>query len=191
MKKLIPFLLLILLFIQAGAQKKLFVRVYDNSGKRINNGFVVGTTDSSLRLLKNKDTIDLPISGFSFIKTKRSAGNNLLVGSMIGAAAFGFIGIASANPDDFLGYTAAEGFSAGILFGAPAGAAIGGLSALLKNPRTFSVNGDKENWREFQTFAEKVIQNKRFPKFPYLFNLKFHVNIQSLSLIRLNIHFTI
>jgi hypothetical protein len=161
MKKLIPFLLLILLSVQAGAQKKLFVRVYDNDGKRIKNGFVVGTTDSSLRLLKNKDTIDLPISGFSFLKTKRSAGNNLLVGSMIGAGTFGFIGIASANPDDFLGYTAAEGFSAGVLIGAPAGAAIGGLTALLKNSRTFTMNGDKQKWREFQTFAENSNKKKR------------------------------
>lgn len=161
MKKLIPFLLLITLSIQAGAQKKLFVRVYDNDGKRIKNGFVVGTTDSSLRLLKNKDTVDLPITGFSFLKTKRSAGNNVLVGSMIVAGTFGFLGLASANPDDFLGYTAAEGFASGILLGAPTGAALGGLTALLKKSRTFTINGDPQQWKEFQSFAEKYFIQKK------------------------------
>lgn len=161
MKKLMPFLLFISLSIQAGAQKKLFVRVYDNSGKRIQNGFVVGTTDSSLRLYKNKDTIDLPITGFSFLKTKRSAGHNLLLGSVIGAGTFAFIGMASANPDDFLGYTAAEGFAGGILFGAPAGAAIGGLAALLKKSRTFTINGNPDQWKEFQSFAESFFIQKQ------------------------------
>ncbi len=69
--------------------------------------------------------------------------------------------IYTANPDEFLGYIAAEGFAGGILLGAPIGAALGGLAALLKKSRTFTINGNKDQWREFQTFAEKVLKNKQ------------------------------
>ncbi|MGZ5253781.1 MAG: hypothetical protein ACXWV4_05410, partial [Flavitalea sp.] len=154
MKKLIPFLILISFSIYANAQIKKFVRIYDSDGKKINKGLVVGTNDSSLQLLKNKDTLNLPISSFSSIKTKRSAGNNVLIGTFIGAGTFSVLGAASADEDAFFAYSAGNGAAAGALLGAPFGAAIGGITALFKKSRKFTINGNPDQWKAFQSYFD-------------------------------------
>ena len=142
------------------AQKQLFVRVYDLSGKKIYKGDVYATSDSDLSLVGNKTPVNIPVSTIGTIKTKHSALNNVVIGSVTGAATIGIIGAASADPSaEILGYSAGEGAAAGALIGAGAGAAIGGLTALLKNSKKFLINGNLSNWKAFRSFlSEKVVR---------------------------------
>lgn len=66
------------------------------------------------------------------------------------------LGAASADPDAWiLGYTAAEGATAGALLGGTTGAAIGGITILFKNSKTFIIDGEESNWKTFQQMTNK------------------------------------
>ena len=130
-----------------------FVRVYDLQGKKIGKGRILLISESSLQL-NNYDII--PVSSIGFIKTKRSAGNNVLVGTLVGAAPMAILGAMTADPDALIfGYTAADGAAGGALLGGIAGAAIGGISILFKNSQTYIISGNKELW---QSFKESIIK---------------------------------
>ena len=145
-------LLLILLSYNADAQKSSFVRVYNLAGEKINKGYVISVTDTSLQLKDNSTLVAIPVRSIGFIKTKRSAGNNVLVGSVIGATTGAVLGAVTAEPDaGFMAYTAGEGAAAGALLGSVAGAVIGGLTILAKNPDTYLINGDVSKWKAFQS----------------------------------------
>lgn len=139
-----------LVCLEMTAQNKLFVRVYDLEGKKINKGFILAVNDSLLRIEKNKNYIDIPVKTIGMIKTKRSAGNNVLIGSLAGATLMGAITAASADPDAWiLDYTPLEGALIGILVGAPAGALLGAITVGFKKSKKFTINGDLEKWKAF------------------------------------------
>src|SRR4051794_31973998 len=89
------------------AQKSIFVRVYDFAGEKINTGHLLAVTDTSLQL--KGEPVDIPVRNIGFIKTKRSAGNNVLVGSVIGAFTGAVVGAVTGDPDPgFMKYTPGE-----------------------------------------------------------------------------------
>jgi len=149
MKKLSLLSIVMMVCCTMSAQNKLFVRVFDLEGKKINKGFILAVNDTILRLEKNKVFVDIPVKTIGVIRTKRSVGNNILIGTLVGSGLFATVGVATANPDEFLGYTPAEGAAIGIILGAPAGAIVGTLSIVFKNPKTFTIEGDVEKWKAF------------------------------------------
>src|SRR5688572_29666251 len=147
--KILSIVFLIVLGYTACAQKSFFVRVYDLAGKKIAKGNVVAVTDTSLQLEAKKTPLNIPVQRIGFIKTKRSAGNNVLVGGLIGATAGAVSGVIAADPDDFLAFSETEGAIGGTLVGFTVGAAIGGLTILAKNQQTYLINGDLLKWKAF------------------------------------------
>ncbi|MDH3381951.1 MAG: hypothetical protein OEL54_04555, partial [Flavobacteriaceae bacterium] len=147
---LITFFLCIHLNAQEVTSKsKLFVRVYDLSGNKIHKGKILQNTDNTLVLKSSKGSIEIEIKNVGYIKTKRSPGNNVLVGSIVGATFFGVLGAATAEPDAWiLGYSAGEGAATGVLLGGITGAGIGGLSILFKKSKSYIINGDVKRWGE-------------------------------------------
>ena len=121
--------LIILLFISfscsSWAQKTMFVRVYDFSGKQVFNGEIYSVTDSSLLLSAKKAPVVIPVNKISFIKTRRSAGHNALIGSVAGLGAGALVGVAGADPDAEI---APISTGAGAVGGALVGAALGAYS---------------------------------------------------------------
>jgi hypothetical protein len=135
------------------AQNSLFVRVYNTEGKKIYNGHVYIVTDSSLLLIGKRAPDTIFVRNIGSIKTKHSAGNNLLIGSVAGAISGAIVGAVSADPNDLpIPSTTGEGATTGALLGLPVGAAIGGLTILFKHSRTFIINGDPLKWKEFEAF---------------------------------------
>lgn len=131
-------------------EKKLFVRVYNLEGKKIGKGHVNFVNDTLLGLKKNSKFLQFNVNDIGIIKTKRSAGHNILIGAAIGATTFAILGAASADPDAWIfGYTAAEGAAVGALGGALGGAAVGGASVAFKNSMTYPINGNIDKWRIF------------------------------------------
>ena len=134
------------------AQKALFVRVYNLEGKKIHKGRLVSVSDTSLQLRRDTTRINIPVSNIGFLKTKRAAGHNVLIGSLVGASAIAILGAVSADPDALIfGYTAGEGAAAGALYGLPIGAAIGGFTLLFKNSKTYFINGEVTKWKALQS----------------------------------------
>lgn len=139
--------------------KDLFIRVYDMQGKKIAKGYVLSMAEDFL-VLKSRKSPKIMLNDIGYIKTKRSAGHNVLVGATTAGVLMAGLGAATADPSDWIfGYTAAEGAAIGLAGGALIGSAIGGLTSFAKNSRTFVINGDSTNWKSFKetmgTFNQK------------------------------------
>ncbi len=142
---------------QQGFEKnKVFVRVYDLQGKKIGKGTIHSISGTAIRLTRNGESMNTPVSRIGMIRTKRSAGNNVLVGTLVGATAIAIFGIATADPDaDLLGYSAGEGAAGGALIGGGIGLAIGGISILFKKPVSYEINADPVKWK---AFTEQIVE---------------------------------
>jgi len=132
-----------------------FVRVYDLQGKKMDKGRILSISETSLHLNRKGESVEILVINIGSIKTKRSEGHNVLIGAATGATTFAVFGAATAEPDTFLGYTAAEGAVGGALIGGVAGAVIGGITSLFKNSKSYEINGDKEKW---EAFKQMIIQ---------------------------------
>ncbi|MGO4816946.1 hypothetical protein [Flavobacterium sp. W22_SRS_FP1] len=148
----IAFLLSITINAQEGTKiSNVFVRVYDLQNKKISKGQILLISDTSIQLKAKKGPIKIECKSIGLIKTKHSAGNNILKGALIGGSFFALIGVATADPDAFiLGYTAGEGAAAGAIVGGTAGAAIGAVTTLFKNSESYTINGDEFKFKEFK-----------------------------------------
>jgi hypothetical protein len=154
---LLAFVLSTNIYAQKDTKKSgIFVRVYNLDGKKINKGHIAFVGDTLLGLKRNGKYTEINFKEIASIKTKRSAGHNVLIGSAIGATTGAILGAATADPGAWIyNYTAGEGAAAGALMGAAAGAAVGGISIAFKNPETYIINGSLENWSFFQKRMQK------------------------------------
>ncbi|UKM66249.1 hypothetical protein GSB9_02830 [Flavobacteriaceae bacterium GSB9] len=144
----------------SGAQKKFidfdtFVRVYNLSGKKIAKGQMAFLNDSIIGI-KSRDKIKkINFLEIGKIKTKRSGGHNVLMGSVMGASLGIVAGISTADPDAWIfGYSASEGAAGFGILGALGGGALGGIVAGLKNSETLFINGNAANWKAFKNSVE-------------------------------------
>ncbi|MBF2708469.1 hypothetical protein [Flavobacterium soyangense] len=142
------------------AKNSLFIRVYNLEGDKMNKGKVLSVNDTILQLQEKNGSVDIDIRTIGFIKTKHSAGNNMLFGSLIGLTVGVIFGVATSdpNPDEvFFGYSASEGGTGFGLIGAILGTGVGGTTALFKNSKSYIINGDTSKWKVF----EKMISGKK------------------------------
>jgi len=171
MKKL--FLLSIILALNVTfllhAQKKIFIRVYDRSGHKSAKGFLAGTTDTSVLILKDSVPMSIHVSGIGYIKTKRSIGHTILISSIIGGATAGIIGAASGEKDindgtlggsihDAFSITPAEGFAAGFILGSIISGGTGAIIHAAGRHHTFTINGNLENFKHERQAIDNLLQ---------------------------------
>lgn len=154
MKNVILAIALILsmnVFAQTGSEiSNVFIRVYNLEGKKIAKGKILSILGSSIQLTRKNELQEIPLNRIGSIKTKHSAGNNVLIGTAVGASVMAVAGASTAEPDEFLGYTAGEGAAGGAILGGAAGAAFGGITILFKRSRKYVINGDKEKLKAFK-----------------------------------------
>jgi len=135
--------------------KGTFLRVYNLEGKKVNKGKLHNVSDTAFTIKRNGKFINFNYKNIGYIKTKRSAGHNVIMGSIIGGTSMAILGAATADPYAWIySYTASEGAVAGAAFGGIAGACIGGISILFKNSTTFIIDGDVENWNAFVKYHD-------------------------------------
>jgi hypothetical protein len=138
----------------------LFVRVYNLEGTRINNGKIISVSDTLLKLKHQKKIAEINAKDIGWIRTKRSVGNNVLFGSLIGATAGAIVGVISYDKprvsndsglwlDGVYELSAPESALIGVIIGGGAGAGIGALTSLFKKSKTFIINGDTSKWKLF------------------------------------------
>lgn len=168
MKKMFFVILpLILVCSLVQGQKKVFLRVYGVAGNKIKKGYYAGTTDSSLLIYKDADTVEVPVSRIGAIKTRRSVGHAILVSATTGAVLFGIIGAASGEKKvndgtlggafhDALTATPSEGLAAGLLAGGLLGTATGAIISLINKKIKFSINGNLQAWQKQKKILEQL-----------------------------------
>ena len=126
-----------------------FVRVYDLQGKKISKGNILSISDSLLLLKGKREPMKIATRSIGLIKTKHSGGNNVLKGALIGATGLAILMVATAGEEGTY-HDAAGGAAAGVFVGGIFGAAVGGVTSLFKNSKTYEINGDKEKWEAFK-----------------------------------------
>ncbi|TKK69323.1 hypothetical protein FC093_08385 [Ilyomonas limi] len=159
MKNLFVSLLLFVLGCTAiHAQKRTFLRFYSLAGNKFQKGHLLSTTDSSVFIYKNTDTVEILAVNIGFIKTRRNLGHNVLVSAIVGAIPVSIIGAVTGEPNennnsfggiihDAITPTPAEAAVGGLLLGGVAGAATGTLITLFTKSTTFIVNGSLSEWQ--------------------------------------------
>ncbi len=135
-------------------KKDVFVRVFDLQGKKIGKGKILSISDTSIEL-KGKSESPIEVANIGLIKTKHSGGHNVLIGAACGATLFAIIGAVSGDSgssEDFniTFWSSEEGAAGGGLVGGATGAAIGGLTILLKKSNSYEINGDELKLKEFK-----------------------------------------
>ena len=124
---------------QVGPEKaNVFVRVYDLQGKKISKGNILSISDTLLQLKGKREPMKIAARSIGLIKTKHSGGNNVLIGAVSGATFLAILGAAAYNPGSW------------VVGSAAAGAAIGGITTLFKNSKSYKINGDELKWKEFK-----------------------------------------
>jgi hypothetical protein len=135
----------------------IFLRVYNLESKKIYKGKILSVSETALHLSRNGESIEIPVSSIGSIKTKRSGGNNVLIGAASGATVMGILGAATAEPDAIImAYSAGEGAAGGAIIGGIAGTLLGGFTVLFKNSKSYDINGDEAKWK---TFTETILNN--------------------------------
>ncbi len=132
--------------LSTNSQKTIFIRVFDESGKKIDKGFLIQVSDSSLTIRNGEKKQEIPISKISAIKIKRSFGHTVVISSLIGAAGFSIFGAATAEPDAWFSYSVGEEAAAGFVFGALTGAAVGSIVAATNKKPILQINMDQKEW---------------------------------------------
>lgn len=139
------------LYTHAISQSSLFVRVYDLNKTKIFKGNISAITDSTIQLGKTNTII--PVKNIGYIKTKHSAGHNVLVGTAITTGVMlTLFAATSTNKAGFLNYDLGQAIALGLITGAVYGPIFGGASALFKKTKTFPINGNAKNWKEFELY---------------------------------------
>lgn len=141
--------------------KQLFVRVFDINGNKFEKGPVSYVNDTLLVLNKKTEVVKIKVSIIGQIKTKRSTGHNVLVGSAVGGITLAIVGAATSKEEtktgtgffgDFeysSGTSSGEGAAIGGMVGLGAGALVGLGTSIFKKSRTYRIDGDLEKWRLF------------------------------------------
>jgi len=138
--------------------KNVFIRIYDLEGKKINKGKIKFITETSIELELKGETIEVPLSKIGKIKTKRSGGNNIAKGALIGGGSLAVLGLLSGDDEGgFISFSATDKASLGLIGGGFFGAIYGGISILFKKSKRFIIDG---NEMKLNQFKEQMIKQK-------------------------------
>ena len=152
MKNLIfTFSIFLSIFVQAQEkynETDIFIRVYNLQGQKVAKGKIMNVSDSILQLTSKRKIINVSFDKIGFIKTKRSIGNNILIGACIGASALAILGTSVGKTGSYVGGSNSDAVI-GLFSGGFFGSIIGGITAFFKKSDTFIINGDKLKFKEF------------------------------------------
>ena len=143
------------------------MRIYDNHENKIQKGFLCALTDSSLVLLRGRDTVIVPAKQIGIIKLRRSFGNNVLMGVAISATTFAILGAFTGSTKtgnswaDYLRHTPSEGAHAGFILGSILGGTFGSIIGGTKRKPSFIINSDLAFWKHAMIVLKQYIPNNK------------------------------
>ncbi len=141
-----------------------FVRVFDLQDKKIGKGKIFSFSGTALKLSRNGKPVEIPVSNIGTIRTKHSAGNNILIGAASGVVAGAILGSINPPTDSSggtftsatsIGGSSGEEFTSGLIVGVISGTIIGGITILFKNSKSYEINGDKAKLKSFKEIIIK------------------------------------
>lgn len=141
------------------AQNAIFVRVYDMSEKKTHKGHIKSISDSTLQLEENGLYVYIPFTEIKTIKTNHSGGHTILMTTLIYLSTSVIISTIGNNPNNkILSWSSGEAAAIGAILAIPSGVLTGGIIALLKKNKTYTIDGEYKKWKIFQS----VMQGERY-----------------------------
>ncbi|MCZ4318645.1 hypothetical protein O4H26_06560 [Aequorivita viscosa] len=135
-----------------------FVRIYNLDGKKINKGRIKTISKTSIELYLKEETIEIPLHKIGKIKTRRSGGNNIAKGAIIGGGSLALVGLLSGDDDKGIIYFSASDKSMmGLIGGGFIGGMVGGITAIFKKADTYIIDANElnlERFKEAMTISE-------------------------------------
>ncbi|HYC39834.1 MAG TPA: hypothetical protein VEB63_05040 [Chitinophagaceae bacterium] len=139
-------------------QEGLFLRLYNENGKKFQTGYLIETTDSSLILKSSGKLKEIPVTEISQLRLRRSFGHIVLISVLAGGTAMAIAGAGSADPDNWiLPMTVAEGLIAGFLLGGGTALAPGALISAARKRPVFEVRRDPQKWKELRLQLQRFL----------------------------------
>ena len=160
-------MLMLVCYISPLAAKDLFIRIFDQQGRKIAKGVLTATTDSSIILLNSKKTHEIPLKDIGVIKTKRSFGHPIVMGAITGSLAGGLLGLIASGTDDssddsILFEPSDEEYALGGVFaGAVIGGGIGTIIAAIRKRKSIVINGDAKEWQQQRKVLDLIVASGR------------------------------
>ena len=154
--KYLIFSIFIVISINVPAQNEIiddnfFIRIYNLEGRKINKGTIMSISETSIELYLKCKTISVPLKKIGKIKTKRSGGNNVAKGALIGGGSLALLGILSGDDDPgMFSFSATDKAVGGLIVGGIVGAGIGGIRAIFKKPKLYLIEGNEMKFEEFK-----------------------------------------
>jgi hypothetical protein len=167
MIKIILSITLILgIFISSNGQttklpKNVFVRVYSINYTKLGKGNLLYSSDSTIKIARHGKTDSFPVKKIFYIKTKRSIGHSVLMGTATGTG-IGLtaitVGVVILNAGEGEEQTRNQKDHTPVFaFIIPAvGAAVGSLIGILTKGETFEIDGEIEKWKAAKNKLLKV-----------------------------------
>ncbi len=139
--------------------KDIFLRVYNLEGKKIAKGKLVLITNSSMVLVRRRKRIEIQLEAIYKIRTKRSFGNNVIIGTAIGGGALAVIlaesGSTDSSDSSYFSFTPLDGAIAGTIIGGAFGTGIGAITGLFKNSKVYIIKRDPKIMKSFKDLVLK------------------------------------
>jgi hypothetical protein len=131
--------------------KDIFVRIYNLEGKKIQKGRIKSVSKTSIELqeLPSGNFISIPYNEIGKIKTKRSGGNSIAKGAVIGGASGALIGF-SQGDGVFGVFTAIDYAIVGLVTGSVMGATVGGITTIFKKSELYIIDGNEIKFKDFK-----------------------------------------
>ncbi|WAC03504.1 hypothetical protein N7U66_08485 [Lacinutrix neustonica] len=154
--KYLIFTIFLVLSINVSAQNKIvdtniFIRIYNLDGKKINKGTIKSISETSIELYLKGKTISVPLSKIGKIKTKRSGGNNVAKGALIGGGSLALLGLISGDDDPgIISFSATDKAAVGLIGGGLVGAGIGGITTIFKKSKFYIIDGNEMKLKDFK-----------------------------------------
>lgn len=152
-------------FSSTAQTKGSFMRVFDNKGSKINEGYLCALTDSSFILQKGKDSIEVFATKIAKLKLRRSFGHTVGVSTGITATFFSLLVATGGEkePSGWFSYTPSEGAVIGLVIGAVAGAATGSIIAAIRKRAVIIIDNNLEKWKPAKELLLKHLPRPETP----------------------------
>lgn len=129
----------------------IYIRIYNLEGKKINKGKIKSISETSIELYFKEKTTSVPLEKIGKIKTKRSGGNNVAKGALIGGGSLALLGLLSGDDDPgIISFSATDKGAVGLIGGGIIGAGIGGITTIFKKSKLYIIDGDEMKLKDFK-----------------------------------------
>jgi hypothetical protein len=159
---IILFFIYLLLFTDKSFSQ-IFIRIYNEAGKKIGKGTIINASDTSIEVMNDNESKIFWIYEIAYIKTKRSLGASIATGVATGTIISALITKGLMEGDDNISNKEWRIIGTTIVSGLVAGTISGGVAGVVTKRKKIFIGNSVEKW--------KTARDKLLPPLPDKYHL--------------------